>query len=61
MLGDSKFLNWADTVIRVERLSHTQIEVSFDVARHAENELPRKLYELNPIDLSFSLASGKKI
>ena len=60
MLGDSKLLNWADSVIRVERLSHSQIEVSFDVTRHAEEEIDRMLFDLNMETLSFS-PSGKKI
>ena len=59
MLGDSKLLNWSDTVIRVERLSHSQVEVSFDVTRHAEEEIGKMVFDLDVNTLSFN--PGRKV
>ena len=61
MLGSSIFLDWADSVIRVERESHTEIKVSFDVARHAENELQPRHFEFDVNTLGFTQSSGRKI
>ena len=61
MLGDSKFLDWADTVIRVARPSYYSIEVSFDVVRHARKEIGKKHYEFDSTTLGFVLGSGRKI
>lgn len=61
MLGSSIFLNWADSIIRVERQSERSIEVTFDVLRHAENEIPKRHFELDANNLDFVMSSGKKI
>lgn len=61
MLDSSIFLNWADTVIRVERESERSIAVSFDIVRHAEEELKKRHFELDGNTLQFNSANGKRI
>ena len=44
MLGSSIFLNWADTIIRVDRLSEREIDVNFLAVRNAKRDLPKRSF-----------------
>ena len=61
MLGASTFLNWADSIIRVERKSFETIKVSFENMRNAEYELPPREFDFNTTTLSFTTSSGRKV
>ena len=47
MLGGSVLMNWADTIIKIERKSRVDVNVRFEVTRHAEDEIPDKKLEMN--------------
>lgn len=53
MLGSVIFSAWADTIMKVERRHNTEIVVRFDVVRHATEELPPRIYDVDLNTLSF--------
>lgn len=58
MLGGSVLINWADTIIKVERKARQLVKIKFEVTRHAEDDIPDRYMELtNNLDF----ISGRKV
>lgn len=60
MLGSVIFSAWADTVIKIVRKMNKIVVVSFEVVRHAEEELLAREVEVNLDELEF-IYDGKMI
>lgn len=54
MLGSVFFSAWPDTVIKMERTAYDQIQVKFEVVRHAEEEIAPRQFKVDMTDLSFN-------
>lgn len=53
MLGSVIFSAWADTIIKITRKVNKEVQVSFDVVRHAEDEIKTKLLRVDLDTLDF--------
>ena len=53
MLGSVIFSAWADTIMKIERRQNTEVVIRFDVVRHATEELPPRIYEVDLTKLAF--------
>jgi len=52
LIGGVFFSAWADSVIKLERVDHKQIRAHFEVIRHAEEEIPPRLFSVTD-DIDF--------
>ena len=61
MLGSVIFSAWADSIIKITRSSNTQVEVKFEVVRHATEEIEPRYFQIDLNTLSFVSSNGKVI
>lgn len=54
LLGSVLFSAWADSILKVTRKEWGDIEVSYDIMRNAEEEMPARLYHFDEATCTFT-------
>ncbi len=56
LIGGFMFSAWADSVIKVERTDHSRLKISFEVIRHADEEILARVFEVtDEIDFKWQI------